>query len=224
LPRRCSICHHERSEEINRALVGSTALSEIAALFRVSDDALSRHKAKHLPTALAKTEKARETAQAEDLLSELRGLQTRTVAILEAAETSGEHRTALAAIGEARRNLELLGKLAGIEGFRDIGSYDAGDFDHSFEEREVLPVSDEERETALGKKLENAQRMIVLRRSRSAVITYLGWDDDEEPPAGDDEPEEEPEDDAPERGDLQRASADLARRLGGPQTPAPARE
>ena len=40
-------------------------------------------------------------------------LQARTLAILEAAEKTRQHRTALAAIREARSNLELLAKLLG---------------------------------------------------------------------------------------------------------------
>jgi hypothetical protein len=60
MPRRCSICHHERLEEINRALVEGAALSEMAAKYRVSDDALSRHKANHLPDALVKAQEAKE--------------------------------------------------------------------------------------------------------------------------------------------------------------------
>jgi hypothetical protein len=43
----------------------------------------------------------------------VRDLQVRTFAILEAAEASEQHRTALSAIREARSNLELLAKLLG---------------------------------------------------------------------------------------------------------------
>ena len=43
----------------------------------------------------------------------MRDLQVRTFAILEAAEASEQHRTALSAIREARGNLELLAKLLG---------------------------------------------------------------------------------------------------------------
>lgn len=113
MPRRCSICTHERLESIDRALVAGTALSEIAALFRVSDDALSRHKVNHLPALLTKAREAEEVAKADDLLGQVRELQERTFVLLEAAEESGERRTALAGVGEARRNLELLAKLTG---------------------------------------------------------------------------------------------------------------
>ena len=43
----------------------------------------------------------------------MRSLQARTLAILEAAEETSEHRIALSAIREARSNLELLAKLLG---------------------------------------------------------------------------------------------------------------
>jgi len=52
-------------------------------------------------------------AHADDLLEQVRDLQVRTFAILEAAEVSEQHRTALSAIREARGNLELLAKLLG---------------------------------------------------------------------------------------------------------------
>src|SRR5215207_4306115 len=93
VPRRCSICQHERLEEINQALVRSTALAEIAALFRVSDDALSRHKTNHLPATLIKAQEAQEVAQADDLLEEVRSLQARALVILDRAEGVGVLRT-----------------------------------------------------------------------------------------------------------------------------------
>ena len=111
MPRRCSICSHERLEEIDQALVGGVALSEMAAKYRVSEDALSRHKANHLPDVLTKAQGAKEAVRADDLLTQVRELQARTLAILEEAHDSGEHRTALAAIGQARANLELQARL-----------------------------------------------------------------------------------------------------------------
>jgi len=111
VPRHCSICHHERLEEIDQALVEGAALSEIAAKHRVSDDALSRHRTNHLPDVLLKAQRAKETVRADDLLSQVRELQSRTLAILEEAHDSGEHRTALSAIGQARANLELQARL-----------------------------------------------------------------------------------------------------------------
>jgi hypothetical protein len=113
VPRRCTICAHEDLEAINRALVAGKANRRIAAQYAVSEQAVRRHKAEHLPAKLAKAHEAEEVAHAGDLLEDLKSLQRRTLAILEAAEETSQHRTALAAIREARSNLELLAKLLG---------------------------------------------------------------------------------------------------------------
>ena len=113
MPRTCSICEHPEREAIDRALVGETSNPSVSSLFGVSESTVRRHKANHLPAELIMAEKAAEVAQADDLLEQVRGLQARTLAILEAAEETRQHRTALSAIREARSNLELLAKLLG---------------------------------------------------------------------------------------------------------------
>jgi len=62
---------------------------------------------------LLKAKEIEEVAQADDLLKQARHLQAHALDILERAEKGGDLRTALAAISQARGNLELLGKLAG---------------------------------------------------------------------------------------------------------------
>jgi hypothetical protein len=113
VPRSCNVCTHPEREAIDKALVGDAALPELAALYRVSDDSLGRHRANHLPAKLVMAEAAAEVARADDLLDQVRGLQRRALDILDKAEETGELRTALSAIREARGNLELLAKLLG---------------------------------------------------------------------------------------------------------------
>jgi hypothetical protein len=113
MPRSCNVCSHPDREAIDEALVRGIAFPALVAKYRVSKDSLSRHKANHLPAKLVMAQAAEEVAQADDLLDQVRGLQARTLAILEAAEGSSQHRTALSAIREARGNLELLAKLLG---------------------------------------------------------------------------------------------------------------
>ena len=113
MPRTCTICYHECLEEINRALVEGTAFPALVAKYRVSKDALSRHKVNHLPVTLVKAQEAQEVANADDLLEVVRNLQSRALTILGRAEGVGDLRTALGAIREARGNLELLAKLVG---------------------------------------------------------------------------------------------------------------
>lgn len=113
VPRRCTVCSHPEKEAIDEALVGGAAFPALAALYRVSDDALGRHKANHLPAKLVMAEQAAEVAEADDLLDQVKGLQGRAYGILDKAEGAGDLRTALGAIREARGNLELLAKLLG---------------------------------------------------------------------------------------------------------------
>src|SRR3712207_9430279 len=113
MPRSCTLCEHPRREEIDRALVGDSSNLSISSLFGVSESAVRRHKANHLPAKLVMAQAAEEVAQADDLLEQVRDLQGRALAILGKAESAGDLRTALGAIREARGNLELLAKLLG---------------------------------------------------------------------------------------------------------------
>jgi hypothetical protein len=65
----------------------------------------------HLPALLALARDAERAARADTLLDRIEALHSRTMAILEAVEGTDEHGTALAAIREARRNLELVGEV-----------------------------------------------------------------------------------------------------------------
>jgi hypothetical protein len=113
MPRSCTVCEHPEREAIDRALVGDASNRSIASLYDVSEAAVRRHKSNHLPAKLVMAQQAEEVAEADELLDQVRDLQARTLAILEAAEGSSQHRTALSAIREARSNLELLAKLLG---------------------------------------------------------------------------------------------------------------
>src|ERR671916_2786607 len=113
MPRACTVCEHPEREAIDRVLVGGASNRSVASLHDVSEAAVRRHKSNHLPAKLVMAEKAAEVAEADTLLEQVKGLQGRAYAILEKAEETGELRTALGAIREARGNLELLAKLLG---------------------------------------------------------------------------------------------------------------
>jgi signal transduction histidine kinase len=113
VPRSCTVCTHDENHAINVALVHREPYRSIAKRFGVSAAAVQRHSQDHIPQLLVKASEAREAADADELLAQVQDLQARTLAILDAAETSHEHRTGLSAIREARGNLELLAKLLG---------------------------------------------------------------------------------------------------------------
>jgi hypothetical protein len=113
VPRICSICSHEERYEIEERLATRRGTYRgIARTYNVSEDAVSRHVASgHISQLIALATDAERAAQADTLLDRIEALQRRTLAILEATEDTNEYRTALAAIGEARRNLELIGEV-----------------------------------------------------------------------------------------------------------------
>jgi hypothetical protein len=113
VPRPCSVCTHDRRPDIDRALVaGAESAPQIAAKYRVSPDAVLRHKG-HIPRRLVTAQDAQDVARADDLLGQVRTLQERALGLLDKAEEAGDYRTALAGIGQARACLELLAKLLG---------------------------------------------------------------------------------------------------------------
>ena len=113
MPRRCTVCDHPERHGIDEVLVSGAPYRSVAKRFMLSESAVYRHKVEHLPAHLLKAKEAEEAARADDLLDQVRDLQTHALDILERAEETGDLRTALAAISQARGNLELLGKLAG---------------------------------------------------------------------------------------------------------------
>jgi len=113
LPQRCKICTHPQKEEIDKALLESQNITEIAKRFSVSYDSLLRHKKNHITPLLANSRKAQEIARADNLLSQVTELKDKAIAILNKAEEAGDNRTALLAIREAKGCLELLAKLLG---------------------------------------------------------------------------------------------------------------
>ncbi len=113
MPRTCTVCTHPQKENINKLLVAGTPSRNIAARFGASASAVFRHKQDHLPRALVAAAEARGIAHGASLLDQLRDLQTRARQILEEAANSGDLRTALMAVREARGCVELIAKTTG---------------------------------------------------------------------------------------------------------------
>lgn len=110
----CTVCTHPKTPAIDRALATRAgSYRTIARQHGVSRDALGRHLHEHLPQTLAKGHEAREVARADELLTQVRALQHKTLSLLLRAESAGDLRTALSGIREARSNIELLARLAG---------------------------------------------------------------------------------------------------------------
>lgn len=112
MPRTCTCCTHSSRAEIDSALLENQTLRYIAGQFKVSKSALERHR-EHITTSLTKASQAREVADADNLLEQVKTLQSRALSILDKAESGNDLKTALGGIREARACLELLAKLTG---------------------------------------------------------------------------------------------------------------
>jgi hypothetical protein len=108
VPRTCSICSHEHRDAMEDAFIAGQAKRRIASQHGVSERAVRYHMREHLPALLALARDAERAARADTLLDRMEALQSQTLAILDAPE---DQRTALAAIAQARRNLELIGEI-----------------------------------------------------------------------------------------------------------------
>jgi len=113
MPRKCSICEHEKVEEINRLLLAGVPLRDLAGRYSVSKTALHRHKESHLPAELTKAREAQDVTKADSLLDQVIELRNKALSILAKAERAGELRTALQGVREAKGCLELLARLQG---------------------------------------------------------------------------------------------------------------
>ena len=113
MPRKCTVCEHEKVEEINRLLLEGVSLRDLAGRYSVSKTALHRHKESHLPAELTKAREAREIAKADSLLDQVTELRDKALSILDKAEQAGDLRTALQGVREAKGCLELLARLQG---------------------------------------------------------------------------------------------------------------
>jgi hypothetical protein len=136
-------------QTIDAALVAGTPNRRIAAQYAVSEQAIRRHRAEHLPEKLARAEQAAEVAEATDLLREVRALRSKAYGLLLRAEREGDLRTALQGVREARGCLELLAELEGELDKRASvnvvvsGPYDTATkppFDYATYQREFLAL------------------------------------------------------------------------------------
>jgi len=110
LGRVCTICSHAQRYEIEELLATrQRTYRAIALQYGVSKDAVARHvSGGHIGQLLALAADAERTAAADSLLDRIEALQSQTMAILDNAE---DQRTALAAVAQARNNLELIGEV-----------------------------------------------------------------------------------------------------------------
>ncbi len=86
MPRTCTVCAHPERAAIDKALVADAPNRRIATKHGVSEAAIRRHKAEHLPAALVQAHEAEATADALDVLAELRRCLARVNLLFDACD------------------------------------------------------------------------------------------------------------------------------------------
>ena len=105
------MCSSSDRSAIDAALVAGQPNRRVATQYGLSEGAIRRHKAEHLPQALALAQDALESVRADDLLAQVAELQKLALGILGRAYKAGNLSAALGAIREARGCLELQAKM-----------------------------------------------------------------------------------------------------------------
>ena len=115
MPQVCTICTHPERDELDRAILANEPNRRIASRCDVSEIALRRHKAGHIPPTLVRAADAAEVARTSvgGLLGQLAELRADARRIGGKAEALDELKTALAGVRELVRIVELTAKLVG---------------------------------------------------------------------------------------------------------------
>jgi hypothetical protein len=112
MSRKCSICNHDRRQEIEHALFRGDSHRVVAQQFTVPRGAVARH-IKHISTALTQARKLTEIGAGKSIFLQLRELNLQIEQLKARADRTGDYRAALAALREKTRLVELEARLTG---------------------------------------------------------------------------------------------------------------
>jgi hypothetical protein len=113
MPQICTVCRHEKREEIDQALLAGEPLRTLAARTGTSSTALHRHRRSHIAAEMVHAKHVADELHAETLWDRLKTVNRETAAILAEARESRNHVIALAAISRVEKQVELEARLLG---------------------------------------------------------------------------------------------------------------
>ena len=113
MSRVCTVCSHPERHAIEKLIVGGTPNRRIATQFGLSEAAVRRHAAEHLPVTLVQAREAEEAAHALDVVKQLRHINGMALTVLRDAKTAGDGELMLKAIDRVHKQVELQAKLLG---------------------------------------------------------------------------------------------------------------
>ena len=112
MPRQCSICVHEKRDEIERAILEGESLRQVSTDNDVSKEALRRHKNNgHIEEKLVKASEAKEITGADNSIMRIMKWLDEIEIIFHEAKAVGQPGLALSASDKGLRGEELLAKV-----------------------------------------------------------------------------------------------------------------
>ena len=113
MPRTCTVCSHPDRPAVDTALIAGEPYRDIARRFRVSKDAVARHKDEHLPAGMVKAQEVTDVRHAIDVVQQLKAINGVCMSVLKDARDQGDGDLALKAVDRIQRQIELQAKLIG---------------------------------------------------------------------------------------------------------------
>ncbi len=107
MPRRCSVCDHPGRPTIEASIVEGGTIRSIARQHGLSAASLHRHGKKHLAPQSVRNRDSLDADRGQSLWTRLATLETDAERLKARAESDGDLRTALAAVREQTRLLDL---------------------------------------------------------------------------------------------------------------------
>ena len=112
MSRGCKICKDEKVRAINNAIIDGETLQVIANKFGFHPSTISRHKA-HVADKISKAAVICDAQEGASVLQKISDLMQKAHDLLDTAEQSGDVKTAIQAVREARGCLELMARVSG---------------------------------------------------------------------------------------------------------------
>jgi hypothetical protein len=113
MPHTCTVCVHPSRDAIDQALVSGETLRDIAQRCALSTHALFRHHRNHVPKSLSYAQAVHDVSRADALFTKVAALETDAKRLQGLAEDAGDIKTALQAVRELVRIIELQARLIG---------------------------------------------------------------------------------------------------------------
>jgi hypothetical protein len=103
----------KKEQQVREKLLNKEPIRAIARATGFSRKAIETYRSESLPEKLIQARNVKDIADADDVVEQIKNIQTRTLAVLDKVESEGDHALFFKGIREVRENAKLSAELAG---------------------------------------------------------------------------------------------------------------